>query len=136
MNWLKFSSVLVVLIVLSQYSEAKQNNSEEFTSTETAKYCTVEEAETIVRRLPEVVDAENHIRSITNSKQGVSIMVNSSVVDGNSYYTFQVGFNGEERFETYYFFYVNKSNRTDIRIMDIVTGTLEPIKKWRKTNSQ
>ena len=143
MNKVKYCS-LGFLLVLSNllYSENKlvintadyfEKNISNISSSKGGISCSRESAESIIRALPEVAEAQTHIQSLTNNEKGISIMSDSTSIEGNSYHTFQVGFDGPDRFETYYFLFVNKTNCSDIKIVDIISGDVKPINEWRKT---
>lgn len=126
MDALKYCSILFILFLTNSiYSENKVSLKKE-------ESCSIEKAEAAVRDLPEVIESQSYIESLTNKEHGVAIMADSELIDGTPYYTFQVGFNGSDRFETYYFFYVNKANCTDIKVLEIVSGELKSLKEWRK----
>ena len=81
-----------------------------------------------VMDLPEVKAANAHIDSVTNHKSGVAGMVDPPE-QGETDYSVRVGYNGDERFEVYYFFAVNPAT-LKIKIMDV--DSFIPIEDWRK----
>lgn len=74
--------------------------------------------------------ANNYIDLLTNHKHGLSVTTEKPSKDRPDYYI-RAGYNGAERFETYFHFYVNPQT-LEIRIMDLVTGDIVPIEIWRK----
>lgn len=80
------------------------------------------------------VRAENRlIDSVTHHKHGVSFLTSHPASAGEPYFVFQVGYNGPDRFETRYTFYVYTHNMT-VKVLDPVTGTVLPLGEWRKGN--
>lgn len=87
-----------------------------------------------VMALPEAEAANRHIDSITNHQKGLASMMDEPE-KGETDYSVRVGYNGDERFETYYFFYVNPSTLR-VKILDVITDSIIPIEDWRKQNQQ
>lgn len=82
--------------------------------------------------LDEVKKADAHIRQQTGGKTGISIMKESDT-NGESF--IRAGFNGKERFETYFQFYINTRNKT-IRIYDPVSDRKMTMEEYRKQSGQ
>jgi len=81
-------------------------------------------------KLPEWIQANQYIDSLTNHKHGLSVMTekpNKETTD----YCFRVGYNNELRFETYFNFYVNPKT-FELKILDVLTDDIVPIDVWRK----
>ncbi len=84
----------------------------------------------ILSKLPEWEKANNYIDSLTKHKHGLSVTTEKPSKDKPDYYI-RAGYNGEERFETYFHFYVNPQT-FEIKIMDLVDGDIVPLNVWRK----
>lgn len=91
-----------------------------------------EQAINAVMALPEVEAANRYIDSISDHQKGVAAIYDGKE-EGSEDISIRVGYNGGERFEVYYFFYVNPQTM-QIRILDIVNDTLLPVEEWRKQN--
>ena len=87
----------------------------------------------LVMKLPEVEDVNHHIDSVTNHQKGVAGIIDEPQ-EGETDYGVRVGYNGDERFEVYYFFYVNPKT-FQIKILDITTDSVMPVEVWRKVKS-
>lgn len=83
-----------------------------------------------VMELPESQQAQNYIDSISNHKKGLGGIIDGPE-PGKPEYAVRVGFNGDERFETYYFFYVDTIT-FKVKIQDVAMDTILPIEEWRK----
>ena len=83
-----------------------------------------------ISRIPEVQQRSEYIDSLTDHKHGLSYMVDKLEGDNPEYYV-QVGYSGEIRFETYYYFYVDTTDWS-VRIEDIIEGDVVSLKEWRK----
>ncbi|MDZ4758075.1 MAG: hypothetical protein SGJ10_08055 [Bacteroidota bacterium] len=81
-------------------------------------------------KLPEWVKENNYIDSFTNHKHGLAVTTEKPTTDKPDFY-FRVGYNGEDRFETYFHFYVNPKT-FEIKILDLLDGDIVPIAVWRK----
>ena len=86
-----------------------------------------------VMSLPEVKKANAYIDSISNHKKGIAGIM-SEPEKGETDYGVRVGYNGEERFEVYYFFYVDPKN-FQIKILNIITDSVISVEEWRKLKS-
>lgn len=121
-----FLSVLLTLVYSENLSALNPSNYFEETEVQVSSKknsgaCSKEEAEDIIRALPEIVEAQSHIQAQTDNKKGITIMTDNTEERGESFYTFRVGYDGNDRFETYYFLFVNRNNCSDIRIADALT---------------
>lgn len=85
-----------------------------------------------VLALPEVEAANAHIDSFSNHQHGIASMMDPPE-EGQTDYNVRVGYNGDERFEVYYFFEVNP-NTLQIKIMDV--DTFIPVEEWRIKNEK
>ncbi|MBS1511954.1 MAG: hypothetical protein JST86_13990 [Bacteroidetes bacterium] len=70
-----------------------------------------------ISKFPFVSASNHYIDSFTNHKQGISFIVDTTAKE----FVVTAGYNGEQRFETYYTFSVNRQTRT-ITVMDPVSG--------------
>jgi hypothetical protein len=80
--------------------------------------------------LKEVQEKSKYLDSLTNHSKGVTVIVNRSDENGGVY-EIRVGYNGEERFETYYNFYFDSVSK-QISIMDVVSGDKISLDNFRK----
>ena len=55
-------------------------------------------------------------------------------VSKRKYYVVRIGYNGNDRYETYHLLYVNKQDKSDIRIEDPIEGTIIPLAQWEEEN--
>jgi hypothetical protein len=87
-----------------------------------------------VRKLPEVIEREKYLDSLTNHKGHVALMVESKPSKLQPYYWIKVGYDNELRFETYFNFYIyNVGNgNLEIKYYDVVIGKAITLKEWRK----
>ena len=86
-----------------------------------------------ISELPEYKEAENNIYSKTGKDAGLSFLIEKS--EESAGYSVQLGYNGRERFETYFFFHV-KPVTYEIRILDIVSGEYVAMDVWRNRNNK
>lgn len=84
----------------------------------------------VVMGLPEVEIANNRIDSITSHKKGIAGIIDEPG-DGETDYGVRVGYSGDERFEVYYFFYVNPKT-FQIRVLDIISDSVMRYEDWHK----
>ncbi len=87
----------------------------------------------VVMSLPEVKKANAYIDSISKHKKGIAAIINEPE-NGETDYGVRVGYNGDERFEVYYFFYVDPKN-FQIKILNIITDSVISVEEWRKLKS-
>jgi hypothetical protein len=87
-----------------------------------------------VMNLPEVIRSNAYIDSISNHKKGIA-GITDAPADGETDYSVKVGYNGDERFEVYYFFYVNPKTM-QIKVQDIVLDSLMLYNDWHKMKSE
>jgi len=86
-----------------------------------------------ISALPELKKAQKNIASVTGGKSGVSFIIEKT--DNQNSYSVQAGYNGAERFETYYFFSVEPVTYK-IRILDTLTDEYVTMDVWRKRESK
>ena len=98
---------------------------------------TSEQVLTLVANLPIAQRANKQINDFTQGRQGVSLLVENSLtdMDGQEYSTVRIGYNGQDRYETYHILLVNKQDKKDIRIEDVVTAEMIPIEQWEREHA-
>jgi hypothetical protein len=90
-----------------------------------------ERIEDTLRKLPFVKRSHEYIDSFSHHEHGMAYITDTS---GN-YVTVMAGYNGPERFETYYNFIVDP--RTfEIKVMDPVSGDYVSVEEYIKNNKQ
>lgn len=82
-----------------------------------------------ISELPEFKKAQKNIASVTGGKSGVSFIIDNT--ENQNCYSVQAGYNGEDRFETYYFFSLEPVTYK-IRILDTLTDEYVTMDVWRK----
>lgn len=90
----------------------------------------------IIIQLKETQKQQKYIESITNNKKGVSYMTNTKIIKNQEYFEVSTGYNGDDRWESYDTFYVNKKNCYEIYVFDVVSGDIISLAQWRKINSK
>lgn len=90
---------------------------------------TEELIEDTIFSLKEVQEKNKLVDSISNHKQSIAIMIEKPT-DKDKEYIINVGYNGNERFETYYIFYFNPETK-QISIEDVIGGSKLPLETWR-----
>ena len=92
---------------------------------------------TLVANLPIAQRANKQINDFTQGRQGGSLLVEDSLtrMNGQEYYTVRIGYNGQDRYETYHILLVNKQDKKDIRIEDVVTTEMIPIEQWEREHA-
>ena len=83
-----------------------------------------------IMSLPEVGKSNSYIDSISNHKKGIASIIDAPE-NGETDYSVRVGYNGDERFEVYYFFYVNQKTM-QIKILDVITNSVMLYEDWHK----
>jgi hypothetical protein len=85
----------------------------------------------VLMKLPFVKKSNNFIDSFSNHKHSIAFMMNKPEA-GETEIQVQAGYNGNERFETYYRFFVNPKNM-QIKVYDPVADKKLTIKEFLKT---
>lgn len=80
-------------------------------------------------KLPFIVKSNRYIDSLTRQKQGISFMTDTL----ENTYEIRAGYNGPERFETYYHLSVDKKT-LEIKVMDPIGGDYMPLKDYLINN--
>jgi len=81
-------------------------------------------------RVPEIIEANHYIDSISGHKDQIRCMweePDSTHAD----YVVQLGYDGSERFETYYWLYVNPVT-LKVRFYDVITDSVYNAEDYRK----
>ena len=120
--------VLGILLLLSLSLTACQSQPQ--------KLLTEDEVVDLVLALPITPKVYSQIKKATQGQGGVSVIVEPQEVveQGQKYYVVRIGYNGNDRYETYHLLYVNKQDRSDIRIEDPIEGTIIPLAQWKEEN--
>ena len=102
----------------------------------TEKLLNEDEVVDLVLALPITQRANKQINEATKGQKGVSVMVEpeETIEHGQKYYVVRIGYNGNDRYETYHLLYVNKQDRSDIRIEAPIEGTIIPLAQWEEEN--
>ncbi|GAB2809821.1 hypothetical protein [Ferruginibacter profundus] len=69
--------------------------------------------------LPFVKESSRYIDSLTNHKHTIAYIIDTT----DNEYTVTAGYNGADRFETYYNFTINKKTR-EIKVQDVISGDM------------
>lgn len=102
----------------------------------TAQSLTEDQVVDLVFTLPITQKVHNQISKATQGQRGVSVIVEPQKTMNNAqeYYVVRMGYNGEDRFETYHFIYVNKHDKDDIQVYDPLEATIVPLAQWEQEN--
>ncbi len=100
------------------------------------KFLSEDEVVDLVLALPITQKVYSQIKKATQGQGGVSVIVEPQEVveQGQKYYVVRIGYNGNDRYETYHLLYVNKQDKRDIRIEDPIEGTIIPLAQWKEEN--
>ncbi|MGB4843935.1 MAG: hypothetical protein WBP16_05675 [Ferruginibacter sp.] len=82
-------------------------------------------------KLPFVIKSNNYIDSFSNHKHGIVFMLEHPAANETDI-PVQAGYNGDQRFETYYRFFVNPKT-LEIKVYDPVAGNSLSVKDYLKT---
>ncbi len=82
-------------------------------------------------KLPFVMKSSNYIDSFSNHQHGIAFMMDEPQ-ENETDVSVQAGYNGGERFETYYRFFVNPKTM-EIKVYDVVEDKKLTIKEYLKT---
>lgn len=83
----------------------------------------------VLLKLPFVKKSDAYIDSISGHKHGIAFMLDNT--KGDSSISVLAGYNSEERFETYYHFYVDPKTM-DVTIYDPLTNKTLTVKEYLK----
>lgn len=100
----------------------------------TAQSLTEDQVVDLVFTLPITQKVHNQIRKATQGQRGVSVIVEpqKTMNNGQEYYVVRMGYNGEDRYETYHILYVNKQDKNDILVVDPIEDTIIPLAQWEQ----
>ena len=82
-------------------------------------------------KLPFVIKSNNYIDSFSNHKHSLAFMLDNPETNETDI-SVQAGYNGEQRFETYYRFFVNPKT-LEIKVYDPVEDKKLTVKEYLKT---
>lgn len=82
-------------------------------------------------KLPFVKKSDKYIDSISNHKHGIAFLLEEPAKDETDI-PVQAGYNGNDRFETYYRFFVNPKT-LEIKVYDVVEDKKLTVKEYLKT---
>jgi hypothetical protein len=82
-------------------------------------------------KLPFVIKSDKYIDSFSNHKNGIAFMMDKGEA-GETDVQVQAGYNGHDRFETYYRFFVNPKT-LQIKVYDVAEDKKLTIKEYLKT---
>lgn len=85
-----------------------------------------------LRRIPFVAKSEHYIDSFSNHQQGLAFLLDTV---SEKEVNFRVGYNGAERFETYYLFVVDPQT-FDIKIVEPVSGDVMTIAGYQQAQQK
>jgi len=83
----------------------------------------------VLLKFPFVQKSNKYIDSVSNHKHGISFMLDN---DKGENVSVLAGYNSDERFETYYHFYVDPKTMA-VTIYDPLTNKTLPVKEYLKT---
>jgi len=100
----------------------------------TAQSLTEDQVVDLVFTLPITQKVHNQISKATQGQRGVSVIVEPQKTMNNAqeYYVVRMGYNGEDRYETYHILYVNKQDKNDILVVDPIEDTIIPLAQWEQ----
>lgn len=93
--------------------------------------CSAEATVRALTQLEEIQAQEGVLNSLFGENTHISYLIDSTSYNEKEVYAITAGYNNEERFETYYHFYIDKSSCQDILVMDVVTGDYISPEEWR-----
>lgn len=82
-------------------------------------------------KLPFVKKSDQYIDSFSNHKHGIAFLLDKPEANETDI-PVQAGYNGEERFETYYRFYVNATTM-EIKVYDVAADKKLTVKEYIKS---
>lgn len=82
-------------------------------------------------KLPFVIKSNQYIDSFSNHQHGIFFMLDNPTETDSDIHV-QAGYNGDQRFETYYRFYVN-SKTMEIKVYDAVEDKKLTVKEYLNT---
>lgn len=85
----------------------------------------------VLLKLPFVIKSSNYIDSFSNHKHAIAFLLENPETSEAAIFV-KAGYNGDERFETYYQFYVNPKT-LEIKVYDPVADKKLSLKEYSKT---
>ena len=82
-------------------------------------------------RIPEIKERNRFIDSLTKHEHGISFRTMERPTSDDDYYWIQAGFDRQDRFETYYNFYIYLPN-LNIKSLDPVSNKVYSLAEWRE----
>ena len=86
---------------------------------------------TALLKLPFVKKSDQYIDSFSNHKHGIAFLLDKPEANETDI-PVQAGYNGDERFETYYRFYVNATTM-EIKVYDVAADKKLTVKEYIKS---
>lgn len=86
---------------------------------------------TALLKLPFVKKSDQYIDSFSNHKHGIAFLLDKPE-DNETDIPVQAGYNGDERFETYYRFFVNPTTM-EIKVYDVAADKKLTVKEYIKS---
>jgi hypothetical protein len=80
-----------------------------------------------LNELPFVKESNRYVDSLTNHQHGIAYLTDTT----DKEYNITAGYNGPERFETYYIFSVDKKTRA-IKVQDVISGEMVTADEFEK----
>jgi hypothetical protein len=77
--------------------------------------------------LPFVKESNRYLDSLSNHTRSIAYIIDTTEKE----YNVTAGYNGAERFETYYNFTINKKTR-EIKVQDVISGDMVTPKEFEK----
>jgi len=135
-----FSFFLIISIIslnmlfgcTAKTEDESSNNQITTENTTATEELTEDQVAELVLAIDFIKERDQMLKTSMANGQGVSLMI-TPPNDTERDYLIEVGFNGEDFFETYYFLYLNPSTKT-FEIEDILSGQRMSLDKWRSNN--
>jgi hypothetical protein len=128
--------ILAIFIFSAQSLLAQSRNHEQISDSSASHGQATTDAreEKIISRLlriPEIKQRNRFIDSVTKHEHGISFLTLKRPTTENDYYWIQAGYNGQDRFEAYYNFYVYLP-KLSVKILDPVSNKVYSLAAWRE----
>lgn len=130
--------IIRIGLILILFINCKKNNENNFRNEqkkESIKGCSLDIAENEIIKLEEVDSKAKFIDSISNHKKGIALISDSLDIEGKPFFEIKTGYNSDIRFETYFTFYVEKGNCSNIKIFEPVEGNIISLSEWRNNKN-
>lgn len=138
MNYLIFKPIHFLVICVLFLALACSKEAAETRKEAAIEYpdCNSERIENLILNLPEVKEKDELIKTLTKGARGVSMQIDSGISDEGSYWNIKVGYNNQDRWETYFEFNIDRSDCDNIRIYHPISGVRTDLEVWRKEKEQ